>query len=93
MLNGIGYGVGNSGKPAATGSSENPGLAFQSTPMAGWTNMTSNCDYRILQTPHAGVLITGLGDGSVKAVSSSISTTTWGNACNALNTMPLGSDW
>ena len=63
---GAAYAVGNSGKPAATGSSYNPTLAFQNRPTSGWTS-NSNCDYQILQTPHTGVLIAGLGDGSVAA--------------------------
>ena len=37
--------------------------------------------------------IAGLGDGSVRAVSGSISTATWYNACHPRDGNVLGSDW
>jgi len=86
-LNGKSYAVGNAGKPAATGSSYNPSLAFQSAPPI------NACDYQILQSPHTGTLQAGLGDGSVRSVSSSVSSTTWGLACNPSDGNPLPSDW
>jgi prepilin-type N-terminal cleavage/methylation domain-containing protein len=51
------------------------------------------CDFRVMQTPHSGVLMVGLGDGSVRPVSTNISWTTWGNACNPSSGAILGSDW
>lgn len=90
---GVAYSIDDRAAPAATGSALNPTLPFQVLPTIAWSNPSSNCDYNILQTPHANVLMAGLGDGSVKAVSNSISVTTWGNACNPKNSTPLGSDW
>jgi prepilin-type N-terminal cleavage/methylation domain-containing protein len=51
------------------------------------------CDFRIMQTPHPGVLMAGLGDGSVRTVSTSISWTTWNYACNPSDGNVLGTDW
>jgi prepilin-type N-terminal cleavage/methylation domain-containing protein len=51
------------------------------------------CDYTGLQCGHTGVMLAGLGDGSVKAVNSSISAGTWGTACNPTLVVPLGKDW
>jgi prepilin-type N-terminal cleavage/methylation domain-containing protein len=51
------------------------------------------CDFRIMQTPHTGALMVGLGDGSVRSVSPSISWTTWYRACNPRDGNPLGDDW
>ena len=51
------------------------------------------CDFRIMQTPHAGALMVALGDGSVRSVSPSISWTTWTRACNPSDGNPLGPDW
>lgn len=53
----------------------------------------SSCD-RYLPTAFsaAGILV-GLGDGSGRSVKSSISTTTWGSACDPEDNVPLGSDW
>jgi prepilin-type N-terminal cleavage/methylation domain-containing protein len=62
-------------------------LPFQINPAPG------SCNPELLLSPHASVMIVGLGDGSVKSVSSGISTTTWTNACNPRSGNPLGSDW
>jgi hypothetical protein len=35
----------------------------------------------------------GLGDGSARGVSGSVSVTTWTNACNPRDGAVLGSDW
>jgi prepilin-type N-terminal cleavage/methylation domain-containing protein len=51
------------------------------------------CDYRRLNALHGSVMNTGLADGSVRALSGSISATTWKNACNPIDGIPLGSDW
>jgi len=50
-------------------------LAFQASPSA------ANCNWYALQSPHAQVMLAGLGDGSVKSVSSSVNITTWVYAC------------
>jgi prepilin-type N-terminal cleavage/methylation domain-containing protein len=60
---------------------------FQTAPSA------TACDYTGLQCGHTGVMLAGLGDGSVKAVNSSISAGTWGTACNPTLVVPLGKDW
>jgi prepilin-type N-terminal cleavage/methylation domain-containing protein len=62
-------------------------LPFQLNPISG------NCNPELLASPHSGVMLVGLGDGSVKSVSSSISATTWKNACNPRSGVPLGADW
>ncbi len=62
-------------------------LPFQVQPLPG------NCDPVVLASPHTGVMPVGLGDGSVRSVSPSISTTTWLNACIPDSGQPLGSDW
>jgi hypothetical protein len=62
-------------------------LPFQINPAAG------NCRPDVLQSPHASVMLVGLGDGSVKSVSSGISVATWRNACNPRDGNPLGNDW
>jgi prepilin-type N-terminal cleavage/methylation domain-containing protein len=38
-------------------------------------------------------MMTGLGDGSVRAVTSGVILATWSNACNPQAGVPLGSDW
>lgn len=52
-----------------------------------------SCDYRRLQGLHTGVMTAGLGDGSVRAISVSISALTLERVCNPKDGQVLGSDW
>jgi prepilin-type N-terminal cleavage/methylation domain-containing protein len=74
------------------GKNVNPGYApcfqFQVQPQ-----MFNTCDPSRGQTGHTGGMNCGLGDGSVRFVSASISTTTWTFACNPQDGQVLGSDW
>jgi type II secretory pathway pseudopilin PulG len=65
----------------------NTGLPFQTAPLPGV------CNFQMTQSPHPGVMIAGLGDGSVRTVSSSISTSTWYHACHPKDGTVLGPDW
>jgi prepilin-type N-terminal cleavage/methylation domain-containing protein len=62
-------------------------VPFQVQPTPG------QCDVTVTQSAHTGVMQVGLGDGSVRTVSKSISVTTWVNANTPTNDLPLGSDW
>jgi prepilin-type N-terminal cleavage/methylation domain-containing protein len=52
-----------------------------------------NCDPTRASTGHTGGIQVGLGDGSVRSVSASISGATWWAACKPYGNTPLGSDW
>jgi prepilin-type N-terminal cleavage/methylation domain-containing protein len=52
-----------------------------------------NCNPCILQGPNSGGILVGLGDGSVRMVSTSVSQTTWSNAVNPADGQTLGPDW
>jgi prepilin-type N-terminal cleavage/methylation domain-containing protein len=62
------------------------GIPFQVKPLA------AQCDFEVATSPH-DTMLAGLGDGSVRTVSSSVSVTTWFNACYPNSGVPLGSDW
>ena len=62
-------------------------LPFQVQPAPG------QCDAVVLHSPHTGVMPVGLGDGSVRSVSPSISLLTWVIACQPDCGLALGSDW
>jgi hypothetical protein len=47
----------------------------------------------LLQGPNAGGILVGLGDGSVRLVTTSVSRTTWINAVDPADGNVLGSDW
>jgi type II secretory pathway pseudopilin PulG len=66
------------------------GIPFQTMPQTAEGNGT--CLVEATVSPHS-VMVAGLGDGSVRAVPSSISRTTWVNACNPADGNVLGSDW
>jgi prepilin-type N-terminal cleavage/methylation domain-containing protein len=51
------------------------------------------CDFRIMQTPHTGVELVALGDGSVRGVSTKISWLTWTWACNPSDGNVLPAEW
>jgi prepilin-type N-terminal cleavage/methylation domain-containing protein len=70
-----------------TGQGVNRGYAFQVAPQP------SACDWYVLQGAHSGVMIAGLGDGSVRAVSNAVSLTTWNYACKPNDGNVLGTDW
>jgi prepilin-type N-terminal cleavage/methylation domain-containing protein len=63
------------------------GLPFQVAPAAG------SCYPAVLVSPHTAVMLVGLGDGSVRTVTPSISLSTWLNVCIPDSGNPPGSDW
>jgi prepilin-type N-terminal cleavage/methylation domain-containing protein len=63
------------------------GIPFQILPPQG------SCNYQALITPHPGAMVAGLGDGSVRTVSASVSTSTWYYACQPNDGTVLGNDW
>jgi prepilin-type N-terminal cleavage/methylation domain-containing protein len=62
-------------------------LPFQINPLPG------NCNPELLASPHPGTMLVGLGDGSVRTVSSSITTATWIAVCNPISQNVPGGDW
>jgi prepilin-type N-terminal cleavage/methylation domain-containing protein len=53
----------------------------------------SACDWRVTQGAHSGVMVVGLGDGSVRGVNGGLSLATWVAACTPNDGGVLGSDW
>lgn len=66
---------------------QNATVPFYTNPVTGF------CQPNVPTSPHSGVMIAGLGDGSVRTVSSNITGTTWRNACIPDDGNVLGSDW
>jgi prepilin-type N-terminal cleavage/methylation domain-containing protein len=92
------FGAQNSGVPNAVPNgtasycSGNALWASGATPFqAGPSAQT--CIWQVTQGGHTGTMQVGLGDGSVRGVTPSISVTTWTNACNPNDGNALGSDW
>jgi prepilin-type N-terminal cleavage/methylation domain-containing protein len=68
------YGVANAGYPRIAAS------VYQGSALQSGTSITT-CDYSTLQAMHTGVVMMGLGDGSVRPVSNNVSLTSWQYAC------------
>ncbi len=66
-----------------------PESKFQVTPDP-WDQV---CDYRLAQSPHAGVIMVGMGDGSARPVAAGVSGQTWWAACTPAGSEVLGADW
>lgn len=65
-----------------------PCMKFQVRP-----DFKNTCDPARAASSHAGGIPVCMGDGSVRFVSSSISTTTWANVCDPRDGAVLGADW
>ena len=61
-------------------------VAFQAGPSA------QSCNWYVTQGGHPGTMVAGIGDGSVRSASPTISVSIWANACNPSDGNPLG-DW
>jgi prepilin-type N-terminal cleavage/methylation domain-containing protein len=78
------------GNPGGNGSV--PGFYTLATPQPKpiYNNGCNPCQ---LQAPYAGGILVGLGDGSVRMVSTGISANTWSYAVQPADGQVLGSDW
>jgi prepilin-type N-terminal cleavage/methylation domain-containing protein len=68
------YQVANWGYPRIAAS------VYQNSALQSGATITT-CDYSTLQSMHPGVVMCGLGDGSVRPISTSVSLTSWQYAC------------
>jgi prepilin-type N-terminal cleavage/methylation domain-containing protein len=66
---------------------QNRGYPFQTAPAV------SACDWYVMQGPHTGSMIAGLGDGSTRTVTTGVSLQTWVWACTPNDGNPLPSNW
>jgi prepilin-type N-terminal cleavage/methylation domain-containing protein/prepilin-type processing-associated H-X9-DG protein len=60
---------------------------FQTQPTA------AVCNTSLANSPHRGGMNICLADGSVRFLSDSVSSTTWAQACDPRDGVPLGADW
>ena len=68
------------------------GVQRQRRRLSGGSSV-QQCNWYVTQSGHTGNMLTGLGDGSVRAVRPGLSVGTWTNACTPNDGAPLGSDW
>ncbi len=63
------------------------GVGYQAGPSI------QQCNWYVTQGGHTNNMLVGLGDGSVRAVTSGVTVGTWTNACIPNDGNSLGSDW
>ncbi len=61
--------------------------------VSSWNGTVGVCDGGVASSPHRTVINVGMGDGSVRQVSSSVTQATWWYAMTPRNGDVLGSDW
>jgi prepilin-type N-terminal cleavage/methylation domain-containing protein len=89
-----GFGFQNSSNKGTLGTFPAAGTPM---PIAGppqiQPNFASTCDINNVQTGHTSGMNAALSDGSVRNVSGNISVTTWRQACDPRDGVPLGGNW
>jgi len=75
------------------GTSNLTGAAIPAAPFQLAPRGAIACDPSLPQTPHVGGMLAGLGDGSVRTVSPTISQWTFAAACSPAGQETLASDW
>jgi prepilin-type N-terminal cleavage/methylation domain-containing protein len=75
------------------GTSNLTGAAVPTSPFQLAPRGAIACDPRLPQTPHVGGMLAGLGDGSVRTVSPTISNWTFAAACTPAGQETLAADW
>jgi prepilin-type N-terminal cleavage/methylation domain-containing protein len=78
---------GNGNYAPAFGAVGGPSVTFQVQPTQ------ANCDWKTATALSAGGCMVGLGDGSVRSVTPSVSVATWTNAVDPGDGQVLGPDW
>jgi len=71
----------------SNGSGPGGNIAFQTAPQA------SQCNWYAMQGSHPGSMQVGMGDGSVRGVTPSISIVTWAMACFPNDGNPMPANW
>jgi prepilin-type processing-associated H-X9-DG protein len=78
-----------------TGAALTPHVSCDQTPLL-WQqqpNYLTDCNSYLYNSPHSGGMNVGLGDGSVRFLSPSLSPATWGDAINPKDGQTLPPDW
>jgi hypothetical protein len=89
---GVFFGCGTPADPVGAVAGDNAVVAMYPFPEIGVQPLLASTDGRA-QSPHAEFIYVGMGDGSVRYISYSISQATWARAISPDDGLPLGGDW
>jgi prepilin-type N-terminal cleavage/methylation domain-containing protein len=89
---GVGWAMGMCGCPP-TWPYNYSAAQFLSLPLPQMAPNPANCDPMLLQSPYLSGILVGLGDGSVRFVSSSVSQYSWNLALNPADGLAFDDSW
>ncbi len=89
----VGWQMGMCGNPPTWPYNYNPTTDYLNLSLPQVAPNVNNCDPMMLQSPYTGGIMVGLGDGSVRLVSSGISQYSWNLALNPNDGKTFDSSW
>jgi prepilin-type N-terminal cleavage/methylation domain-containing protein len=87
------WNMGSCGNPPTWPYYYDPSVNYLSLPLPQFRPRKTDCDPMLLQSPYIGVVLLGLGDGSVHMVSSGVSAYSWNLAFNPSDGLVFDSSW
>jgi prepilin-type N-terminal cleavage/methylation domain-containing protein len=87
------WNMGNNGTPPTWPYYYDPAVNYLSLPLAQFRPLPAQCDPMRLQSPYTGVILCGLGDGSVRGVSSGVSQYSWNLGINPEDGQTFDGSW
>jgi prepilin-type N-terminal cleavage/methylation domain-containing protein len=85
--------MGSCGNPPTWPYYYDPKANYLSLPLPQMGPNPNQCDPMLLQSPYAGFILAGMGDGSVRSVSSSVSQYSWNLAVNPNDGKVFDGSW
>ncbi len=89
----VGWQMGMCGNPPTWPYNYNPTTDYLNLSLPQVAPNVNNCDPMMLQSPYTGGIMVGLGDGSVRLVSSGVSQYSWNLALNPNDGKTFDSSW
>jgi prepilin-type N-terminal cleavage/methylation domain-containing protein len=87
------WNMGSCGNPPTWPYYYNSSTNYLSLPRPQFRPSPSQCDITLMQTPYSGVLLVGLGDGSVRSLSSGVSQQSWNLGINPSDGLTFDGSW
>ncbi len=87
------WSMGSCGNPPTWPYSYNPATDYLALPLPQVRPTPAQCDPSLLQSPHSGTILVGLGDGSVRGLSAAITAYSWNLALNPADGRAFDGSW
>jgi hypothetical protein len=87
------WNMGSCGNPPTWPYWYNPTVNYLALPLPQFRPLPRQCDVTLMQSPYVGTVLVGLGDGSVRGVSSGVSKYSWNLAINPSDGLNFDGTW